>query len=97
MGFLETVLVNNNHYEYIEQWDENNTYRLIKINKKNWNNILSDRMYDDMCYLIDNIDDISVLQSIFCSVMEHCGEYECSEQPCECCGEFIRRYNLEID
>ena len=36
--------VNNNHYEYIEQWDENNTYRLIKINKKIWNNILSDRM-----------------------------------------------------
>jgi hypothetical protein len=25
------------------------------------------------------------------------GEYECSEEPCECCGDFVETYTWEID
>lgn len=29
-------------------------------------------------------------------ILEYAGEYECSDEPCECCGDFIDKYELEI-
>ncbi len=88
--------VNNNTYEYIEKWDKDVTSE-VNINKIKWNNILTDEMYKDMCDLINKIEDVAVLQTIFCSVLERCGKYECSDNPCDCCGDYIRQYTMEID
>lgn len=89
--------INNNQYDYTEWWDKTTTSNMICINKNTWDNILSEEMYKDMCDLIDKIDDIAVLQSIFCSVLERCGKYDCSNKPCECCGDYIRHYAMEIE
>ena len=89
--------INNNQYDYTEWWDKKATYDTVCINGNTWDNILSEEMYKDMCDLIDKIDDIAVLQSIFCSVLERCGKYDCSKKPCECCGDYIRHYAMEID
>ena len=89
--------INNNQYDFTEWWDKSTRSNMICINKNIWNNILTEEMYKDMCDLIDKIDDIAVLQSIFCSVLEKCGKYDCSNKPCECCGDYIRHYAMEID
>lgn len=89
--------INNNQYDYTEWWDKSTTSHMICINKNIWDNILTEEMYKDMCDLIDKIDDIAVLQSIFCSVLEKCGKYDCSNKPCECCGDYIRHYVMEIE
>ena len=89
--------INNNQYDYTEWRDKGTTYDMICINTNVWDNILTKEMYKDMCDLIDKIDDIAVLQSIFCSVLERCGKYDCSNKPCECCGDYIRHYAMEID
>lgn len=89
--------INNNQYDYTEWWDKSTTSNMICINKNIWDNILTEEMYKDMCDLIDKIDDIAVLQSIFSSVLERCGKYDCSNKPCECCGDYIRHYAMEID
>ena len=89
--------INNNQYDYTEWWDKKATYDTVCINGNTWDNILTEEMYKDMCDLIDKIDDIAVLQSIFCSVLERCGKYDCSDKPCECCGDYIRHYAMEID
>ena len=89
--------INHNQYDYTEWRDKGTTYDMICINKNVWDNILTEEMYKDMCDLIDKIDDIAVLQSIFCSVLERCGKYDCSNKPCECCGDYIRHYAMEID
>ena len=89
--------INNNQYDYTEWWDKSTTSEMICINKNIWDNILTEEMYKDMCDLIDKIDDIAVLQSIFCSVLERCGKYDCSDKPCDCCGDYIRHYTMEID
>lgn len=89
--------INNNQYDYTEWWDKGTTYDMICINKNVWNNILTEEMYKDMCDLIDKIDDVAVLQSIFCSVLERCGKYDCSDRPCACCGDYVRHYTIEID
>lgn len=89
--------INNNQYDYTEWWDKSTTSEMICINKNIWDNILTEEMYKDMCDLIDKIDDIAVLQSIFCSVLERCGKYDCSKKPCECCGDYIRHYAMEIE
>ena len=89
--------INNNQYDYTEWWDKSTTSNMICINKNIWDNILTEEMYKDMCDLIDKIDDIAVLQSIFCSVLERCGKYDCSNKPCECCGDYIRHYAMEIE
>ena len=89
--------INNNQYDYTEWWDKSTTYDMICINKNTWDNILTEEMYKDMCNLIDKIDDIAVLQTIFCAVLERCGEYDCSKKPCESCGDYIQHYAMEID
>lgn len=88
---------NNNQYDYTEWWDKSTTYDMICINKNTWDNILTEEMYKDMCNLIDNIDDIAVLQTIFCAVLKRCGEYDCSKKPCEFCGDYIQHYAMEIE
>lgn len=89
--------INNNQYDYTEWWDKSTMSTMICINKNIWDNILTEEMYKDMCDLIDKIDDTAVLQSIFCSVLEKCGKYDCSNKPCECCGDYIRHYAMEIE
>ncbi len=89
--------INNNQYDYFEWWDKDTTYDMIGINKNIWDNIFTEEMYKDMCDLIDKIDDIAVLQTIFCFVLERCGKYDCSDRPCDCCGDYIQHYTMEID
>lgn len=46
--------------------------------------------------LIDRESDIAVLQSIYKDLMESQGEYESSDEPCECCGDYVTTYTLNI-
>ena len=46
--------------------------------------------------LVDREQDIAVLQDLFTSCMQSQAECESSDEPCECCGDFIDTYTLEI-
>lgn len=46
--------------------------------------------------LLEREQDIATLQDIFISLVSSQGVYECSEEPCECCGDFVTIYKLEI-
>ena len=89
--------INNNQYSYTEWWDKKATYDTVCINGNTWDNVLTEEMYKDMCDLIDKIDDTAILQTILCTILERCGKYDCSNRPCDCCGDYIRHYVMEID
>lgn len=46
--------------------------------------------------LIDIEDDLGTLQEIYISLLSAQGKYECSSKPCECCGDYVTTYKLEI-
>lgn len=46
--------------------------------------------------LVDNEQDSAVLQDLFTSCMESQGNYESSKKPCDCCGDTIITYTLEL-
>lgn len=92
-----TCHINGKQYEYIEFFDKGTVYDIIGIDKNIWDNEFTEKMYNDMCCLIDKLSDIAILQTIFCHVMERCGAYKCSNEPCDCCGDYIRSYTMEID
>lgn len=46
--------------------------------------------------LVDREQDMAVLQDLFKSCMESQGHFDPSDEPCECCGDFIDTYTLEI-
>lgn len=46
--------------------------------------------------LIDREQDVATLQDVFMSLMSSQGIYECSEEPCDCCGDYVITYKLEI-
>ena len=47
--------------------------------------------------LIDKEEDMCMLQYFLKSILEVKGTYECSEEQCECCGDFIESYTLDAD
>ena len=47
-------------------------------------------------YIIDKLDDIADLQEILQNIVELNGKNECSDEPCEECGEYNGTYTLEI-
>lgn len=47
-------------------------------------------------YIIDKLDDAACLQDILKNIAELNGKYECSDEPCEDCGEYNENYTLEI-
>ena len=47
-------------------------------------------------YIIDKLDNISDLQIILQDIAKFNGKYECSDEPCEECGEYNENYTLEI-
>ena len=55
-----------------------------------------DSFKDVIHELVDRERDLAVLQGIFMSCMASQGDYESSEEACECCGDFITTYRLEI-
>ena len=89
--------INGKEYEYTEFFNKGTVYDIISINKNICDNNFTEEMYKDMCYLIDRITDVAVLQTIFCHVMERCGVCESSSRPCECCGDYIYHYSLTMD
>lgn len=46
--------------------------------------------------LIDKENDLAVLQNTFRDCIYSQGMYSCTEKPCECCGDYIETYTLEI-
>lgn len=51
----------------------------------------------NLCGLVDEITDVAVLQGMFCHTMQKYGKYECSDSPCDCCGDWIRTYTLPLE
>lgn len=60
----------------------------IDINKDDFKKVLHK--------LIDKEEDRAIMQSIFMNLMYSQGTYEYSDKPCECCGDYIITYKLEI-
>lgn len=46
--------------------------------------------------LLDRETDIGILQSVFMHLMSSQGNYECSDRPCESCGDYVTTYTLEL-
>ena len=46
--------------------------------------------------LLDRETDICILQSVFMNLMSSQGNYECSDKPCESCGDYVTTYTLEL-
>lgn len=90
--WIEESIINNTKYKHVEICYED----FIFINDKLYDNNLTDAIFSDIVKLISNIQDVAILQSLFMMILESIGEYECSDRPCECCGDFITTYKLEI-
>ncbi len=45
--------------------------------------------------MIDKVDDIAVLQQVWCRIVESMGEYK-DLGHCECCGDWITEFTWEI-
>ncbi len=46
--------------------------------------------------LLDRETDLGTLQQVFTTLMVQQGEYECSDEPCDQCGDYVTTYTLEI-
>lgn len=46
--------------------------------------------------LIEREQDKAVLQDIISSLIQSQGTLETTDEPCDCCGDFIYTFNLEI-
>ena len=69
----------------------------IYINHKLWNKDINNDIFTIIESLIDECDDIAILQTFFCNVLENCGKLE-KDYPhhCDCCGDWIYSYNLDV-
>lgn len=59
---------------------------------------LKDALTKSYDYVVRNADDerVSNLQIAIRNPVELFGDCECSDDACECCGDFIETYKLEI-
>ena len=59
---------------------------------------LKDALTKSYDYVVRNADDerVSNLQIAIRNLVELFGDCECSDDACECCGDFIETYKLEI-
>lgn len=48
-----------------------------------------------ICKMVDKVDDIAILQQVWCKIVESMGEYN-DLGHCECCGDWITEYTWEI-
>jgi hypothetical protein len=57
-----------------------------------------DKLKEAIHALVDRCKDSSVLQDIFSNLVmsDTSTKYECSEEPCECCGDYVENYKLKI-
>lgn len=66
----------------------------LTINEKETINIGIDKLKSTVRYLVDKIDDISMLQSILVDFVQKYGKYECLGR-CEQCGDSIDKFVYE--
>ena len=59
---------------------------------------LKDALTNATAYVVSKANDerISDLQIAIRDLVELFGDYECSEDACECCGDFVETYTMEI-
>lgn len=46
--------------------------------------------------LLNREQNLATLQDVFMSMISSQGVYEHSKEPCDCCGDYITTYKLEI-
>lgn len=68
----------------------------LTINDKETIDIPIDTIKDVIQELLYSETDLAVIQDILISLITSQGTYECSDKPCECCGDYITTYTLEI-
>lgn len=56
-----------------------------------------DKFKEVLHTLLNRESDLAVLQQVYMSFMESQGNYESSNEPCDCCGDYVVTYTLEID
>lgn len=89
--WIEEAIVNDTKYKHVEICYEDFIFVDGILYSK-----LTDTIFSDIVKLISNIQDVAILQSLFMMILESAGKYESSDRPCECCGDFITTYKLEI-
>lgn len=59
---------------------------------------LKDVLAKANAYVVSKADDecVSDLQIAIRNLVELFGDFECSEDACECCGDFVETYTLEL-
>lgn len=85
--------VNNNTYKKVDLFYND----LILVNDNIWEEkVISDEIFNDIICMVDMVNDISIFQSIIINIVENNGKYKCSDKPCDCCGDYVRTYDLNI-
>lgn len=46
---------------------------------------------------IQNNNDVITIEDLLNFVLDLCGDYEYDEKPCECCGDIVEYYKLDIN
>jgi len=46
--------------------------------------------------ILKKCDDVAILQDVLMLLIDEMGEYECSEEPCEECGDYITTNTLRV-
>lgn len=59
---------------------------------------MKDALTKATAYVVGKADDerVSDLQTVLRNLVELFGDCECSEDACECCGDFVETYTMEI-
>lgn len=87
------VKVNNKLYKKVDLFYND----LLLVNNNIWEEkVISDEMFNDIICMVDMVNDISIFQSIIINIVENNGKYKCSNRPCDCCGDYVRTYDLSI-
>lgn len=66
----------------------------LSVDDKEFNEMSLEEQRELLHKLVDNADDVT-LQQMFIEYMENDAEWHMSG-PCECCGDMITEYNIEI-
>ena len=66
------------------------------IDDEQIHDIPEDKLREYTHKIIDKVDRY-VLHIILHDIIVELGEYSCSKYPCECCGDFVETYKLEIE
>ena len=80
-------------------WTRGCVVTCLSIDKKDYDDYTDDEKgalrHHILDWLLHNEDKVST-EDLLELMLEMAGEYECSDHPCECCGDWVDSYEMEI-